>query len=99
MPGARVALVAPAGPLGSATELERAVEHARSFGWDPVVGEHALARHGYLVGTDEERARDLRPALAAWRYSASARICRRYSSGSNDIRRFRENLTLQKRRE
>ena len=64
MPGARVALVAPAGPLGSAAELERAVEHARSFGWDPVVGEHALARHGYLAGTDEERARDLNASLA-----------------------------------
>ena len=63
-PGARVALVAPAGPLGSAAELERALEHARSFGWDPVVGEHALARHGYLAGTDEERARDLNASLA-----------------------------------
>jgi muramoyltetrapeptide carboxypeptidase len=61
--GARVALVAPAGPLRSSTELEHAVAHARSFSWEPVVGEHALARHGYLAGTDDERARDLNTAL------------------------------------
>jgi muramoyltetrapeptide carboxypeptidase len=29
-----------------------------------VVGEHALARHGYLAGTDEERARDLNASLS-----------------------------------
>lgn len=62
--GARVALIAPAGPLRSSAELDVATAQAVSFGWEPVVGEHALARHGYLAGTDDERLRDLNAALA-----------------------------------
>ena len=62
--GARVALIAPAGPLRSGAELDVATAQAVSFGWEAVVGEHALARHGYLAGTDDERLRDLNAALA-----------------------------------
>jgi muramoyltetrapeptide carboxypeptidase len=62
-PGARVALVAPAGPLRGETELARAVENARSLGWEPVIGTHALARTGYFAGSDAERAADLNRAL------------------------------------
>ncbi len=62
--GARVALVSPAGPLLGAHEVERAEETARSLGWEPVVGVHALARSGYFAGTDAERAADLNHALA-----------------------------------
>jgi muramoyltetrapeptide carboxypeptidase len=61
--GARVALVAPAGPLRGEQELQTAVEQARSLGWDPIAAPHALARHGYLAGTDDARARDLNAAL------------------------------------
>ena len=63
--GARVALVAPAGPLRNDAELTRAVENVRSFGWEPIVGEHALARDGYFAGDDARRAADLNRALAA----------------------------------
>jgi muramoyltetrapeptide carboxypeptidase len=62
-PGARVALVSPAGPLRGEEDVARAVANARSFGWEPVVGAHALARRGYLAGSDAERARDLNDAL------------------------------------
>ena len=62
--GARVALIAPAGPLRSSAELDVAAAQAVSFGWEAVVGEHALARHGYLAGTVDERLRDLNAALA-----------------------------------
>ena len=62
-PGARVALVAPAGPLRNSAELAAAVTHARALGWEPVTGRHALARHGYLAGTDAERLDDLNTAL------------------------------------
>jgi muramoyltetrapeptide carboxypeptidase len=62
--GARVALVAPAGPLGGADELEAAIGNARSLGWEPCPGASVLARHGYLGGTDAERLRDLNEALA-----------------------------------
>ncbi|HEX6599382.1 MAG TPA: LD-carboxypeptidase [Gemmatimonadaceae bacterium] len=61
--GARVALVAPAGPLRGEQELQAAITHATSLGWEPVVAKHALSRHGYLAGTDEERAADFNAAL------------------------------------
>ena len=62
--GARVALVAPAGPLRGADELERAVEQSRALGWEPIAGEHALARAGYLAGDDAHRVADMNAALA-----------------------------------
>lgn len=62
-PGARVALIAPAGPLRDATELERAIANVQALGWDPVVGAHVLARRGYFAGSDTERFADLDRAL------------------------------------
>jgi muramoyltetrapeptide carboxypeptidase len=61
--GARVALVAPAGPLRGEEDLRRAQENARSFGWQPVTGTHVLAREGYLAGSDAARLSDLNAAL------------------------------------
>jgi muramoyltetrapeptide carboxypeptidase len=61
-PGARVALVAPAGPLSPA-DLARAEANARALGWEPVVGAHALARADYFAGADAERLADLNAAL------------------------------------
>ena len=61
--GARVALVAPAGPLHGEGELARAVANARSLGWEPVVGAHALAHADYFAGSDAERLADLNRAL------------------------------------
>jgi muramoyltetrapeptide carboxypeptidase len=63
MPGARVALVAPAGPLRNEAELAASMEHARDLGWEPTAAPNALARHGYLAGTDELRLADLNAAL------------------------------------
>lgn len=61
-PGARVALVAPAGPLGDGA-VDRAVGRVRAWGFEPVVGEHARKRHGYLAAPDRERAADFNAAL------------------------------------
>ena len=61
--GARVALVAPAGPLRGPDELTASIAHAESLGWQPVAGEHALRRDGYLAGSDAERLLDLNAAL------------------------------------
>ena len=60
---ARVALVAPAGPLNGERDLERAKENVRSLGWVPVVGGNVLARAGYLAGNDGARLADLNDAL------------------------------------
>jgi muramoyltetrapeptide carboxypeptidase len=61
--GARVALVAPSGPLRGESDVERAESHVRAFGWEPVRGAHALSRRGYLAGNDAERFADLQRAL------------------------------------
>jgi muramoyltetrapeptide carboxypeptidase len=61
--GARVALIAPAGPLRGPDELETSVAQARSLGWEPEPGPHVLRRDGYLAGSDAERLLDLNAAL------------------------------------
>ena len=61
--GARVALVAPAGPLRSPDELDTALANARSLGWEPVPSPRALARDGYLAGDDAIRAESFNAAL------------------------------------
>lgn len=62
-PRARVALVAPAGPLKLPIDLDRAIENAENLGWEPVIGPHAKSRHTYFAGTDEERLADFNQAL------------------------------------
>jgi muramoyltetrapeptide carboxypeptidase len=61
-PGARVALVAPAGPMGEGA-VDRAVQRVRDWGFEPVEGEHVRKRHGYLSAPDAERAADFNAAL------------------------------------
>lgn len=61
--GSRIALVAPSGILPDPAHVEQALENTRSLGWVPVLGENVSRRHGYLAGTDEQRAGDLNRAL------------------------------------
>ncbi len=61
--GARVALVAPAGPLRGQADVDRAVGNVRSLGWEPIVAPHALERTGYFAGDDDSRAADFESAL------------------------------------
>ncbi len=61
--GSRVALVAPAGPLGERDDLQRGIELCQALGYDPVPGAHVLDRYGYLAGTDQARLADLNLAL------------------------------------
>lgn len=63
LPGARVALVSPAGPLRGEQDVQRAEENARSLGWETTVGANVLERHGYLAGDDAGRLADLNRAL------------------------------------
>jgi muramoyltetrapeptide carboxypeptidase len=60
--GSRISLVAPAGPLAPGA-VDRAVERVHGWGWVPLVGDHSRGRHGYLAGTDEQRAADFNAAL------------------------------------
>jgi muramoyltetrapeptide carboxypeptidase len=61
--GARVALIAPAGPLQKPEELARAQGNVRAFGWEPIVFPHASDRIGYLAGNDRDRLDDINAAL------------------------------------
>jgi muramoyltetrapeptide carboxypeptidase len=63
VPGSRIALIAPAGPLLERDDLTRAEALCRALGYEPVLGKNAYNHHGYLAGTDEERLSDLNRAL------------------------------------
>jgi muramoyltetrapeptide carboxypeptidase len=80
-PGARVAVVAPSGPV-PADRLEQGLDILRGWDLDPVVMPHATDRHGkfgYLAGDDAARARDL---TEAWCDPAvSAVLCARGGYG------------------
>lgn len=78
--GARVALVAPSGIVADATQVDRAEDNAKSLGWIPVLGENVSALHGYLAGTDEQRAQDFNRAL--WDDSIDAIWCVRGGYGA-----------------
>ncbi|MET9684709.1 S66 peptidase family protein [Streptomyces coeruleorubidus] len=72
VPGARVAVVAPSGPVPE-ERLQAGLDVLRGWDLDPVVAPHVLGRHrefAYLAGTDAQRAADLQnawcdPAVAA----------------------------------
>ncbi|MBQ0998780.1 MULTISPECIES: LD-carboxypeptidase [Streptomyces] len=62
--GARVAVVAPSGPVPG-ERIDAGVEVLRGWGLDPVVAPHARGRHerfGYLAAGDADRAADLQHA-------------------------------------
>jgi muramoyltetrapeptide carboxypeptidase len=56
--GARVALIAPAGPVRGSHDVERALNSVRRMSWEPVLGAHVGERDGYLAGSDAHRAAD-----------------------------------------
>jgi muramoyltetrapeptide carboxypeptidase len=81
-PGARVAVVAPSGPVPE-ERLQAGLDILRGWDLDPVVAPHVLARHGkldYLAGADEERAADLQSAWCD--PSVAAVLCARGGYGA-----------------
>jgi muramoyltetrapeptide carboxypeptidase len=80
-PGARVAIVAPSGPVPD-ERLQGGLDLLRGWGLDPVVMPHVRSRHAtfeYLAGSDADRAADLQ---AAWcDPSVDAVICARGGYG------------------
>ncbi|MFE6620208.1 LD-carboxypeptidase [Streptomyces sp. NPDC057740] len=81
-PGARVAVVAPSGPV-SEERLEAGLDVLRGWDLDPVVAPHVLDRHGefgYLAGTDADRAADLQSAWCD--PSVDAVLCARGGYGA-----------------
>ena len=58
-PGDLVGLVAPAGIIYDEAEFKRMQKELADFELRTVYGDHVKDRHGYLAGTDEDRAADL----------------------------------------
>ncbi|MFJ4918796.1 LD-carboxypeptidase [Streptomyces sp. NPDC088725] len=88
-PGARVAVVAPSGPV-PAERLDAGLDLLRGWDLDPVVAPHVLDVHPrfrYLAGTDEDRARDLQEAWCD--PSVEAVLCAR---GGYGVQRMTELL-------
>lgn len=82
VPGARVAVVAPSGPVPE-ERLQAGLDLLRGWDLDPVVAPHVLGRHGdldYLAGTDEQRAADLQNAWCD--PSVAAVLCARGGYGA-----------------
>ncbi|MGW4227939.1 S66 peptidase family protein [Streptomyces sp. NPDC004980] len=82
-PGARVAVVAPSGPV-PADRLERGLDLLRGWDLEPVVAAHVLDTHpelDHLAGTDEHRARDLQEAWCD--PSVDAVLCARGGYGAH----------------
>src|SRR3954447_22371321 len=63
--GGRIAVVAPSSPPQTRSEIEQATEYFTKLGYEVVFGPHHRDVHGYLAGTDEDRAADLQWALSA----------------------------------
>jgi muramoyltetrapeptide carboxypeptidase len=61
---ARIAVVAPASPPQTRSEAEQARAYFEELGHEVIFGEHWNKVHGYLAGTDAERAADLQWALS-----------------------------------
>ncbi|MFJ9576080.1 LD-carboxypeptidase [Streptomyces sp. NPDC101191] len=81
-PGARVAVVAPSGPIPE-DRLRAGLDILRGWDLDPVVAPHVLDAHptlGHLAGTDADRARDLTEAWCD--PSVSAVLCARGGYGA-----------------
>ncbi|MDT9691388.1 LD-carboxypeptidase [Streptomyces sp. P9(2023)] len=81
-PGARVAVVAPSGPIPE-DRLAAGLDILRGWDLDPVVAPHVLDVHGelgYLAGSDADRARDLQEAWCD--PAVSAVICARGGYGA-----------------
>lgn len=81
-PGARVAIVAPSGPVPD-ERLDEGLEILRGWGLDPVVMPHVRGAHRqfpYLAATDAQRAQDLTEAWCD--PSVSAVLCARGGYGA-----------------
>ncbi|MEU8574338.1 S66 peptidase family protein [Streptomyces asoensis] len=84
-PGARVAVVAPSGPVAE-ERLQAGLDLLRGWDLDPVVAPHVLDRHGrlpYLAGTDADRAADLQRAWCDPRVDAV--LCARGGYGAQRV--------------
>lgn len=82
-PGARIALIAPSGPLLERDHLARGADLCRALGYQPALMPNAGKVSGYLAGSDDERLADLNAALTD--PAIDAVWCLRGGNGLNRI--------------
>ena len=69
-PGDRIGVVTPSWPVTMSpsedplAELDRGMTTLRELGFEPVLGDHALAETGYMAGRPSERAEDINRMFA-----------------------------------
>lgn len=62
--GDLIALVSPASPIADPSRIEKAVRYLEGLGYRVRTGEHVTSTHGYLAGSDRDRAADLHAMFA-----------------------------------
>jgi len=62
--GDTIGIVAPASPPPDPSSVDRSVEALEKFGFKPKLAKNVRARHGFLAGTDRQRAADLMAMFA-----------------------------------
>ncbi|MBD2231431.1 S66 peptidase family protein [Phormidium tenue] len=62
--GDTVGIISPAGATFERDRLDLVIDAVKALGFVPRVAPHALARYGYLAGTDAERAADVNAMFA-----------------------------------
>jgi muramoyltetrapeptide carboxypeptidase len=54
-----IGLISPASKIADTTRLDRGIRYLEGLGYRVLIGAHATQLHGYLAGTDQERAADI----------------------------------------
>jgi muramoyltetrapeptide carboxypeptidase len=78
--GDLIGLVSPASPIADPSRIDKGVRYLESLGYRVEVAPSVLKNHGYLAGTDEERAGDLHAFFA--RKDVRAIMCIRGGYGT-----------------
>ncbi len=62
--GDTIGLISPAGITGEDEDYDKVIQTIRQMGYKVKEGKHAREKHGYLAGTDDQRAEDLNTMFA-----------------------------------
>ncbi len=63
-PGDTIAIVAPASPPPDPKAIDQSVDALKALGFRPKLARNVRQRHGFLAGTDRQRAADIMQAFA-----------------------------------
>jgi len=61
--GDLIGIISPASAPSAREKIDKGVHYLERLGYSVKIGKHVMASHGYLAGTDEQRAEDLNDML------------------------------------